>query len=100
VVQPGGVGPNSDAQAAALRVQAQSEETKVEKHGSIVLVVGFEALARLGIRADPRKTRDSHPMEEEEVSGFLAEEIPGQEGQADDSEKAHRVHPANIVRSS
>ena len=56
MVQPDGWDPDSRAQTAARRVQAQVEETDDKKLGSVVLVVAFEDLERLEIGTDPGKT--------------------------------------------
>ena len=63
-------------------------------------LVALQDLERLVLGADPRKARDGNPMEEEEVSGILAQEVPARVGQTADSGSPHRVHPSDIVRSS
>jgi hypothetical protein len=81
MVQPDGWDPDSRAQTAARRVQAQVEETDDKKLGSVVLVVAFEDLERLEIGTDPGKTRNRDPMEEEKVSRILAKKVTGETGQ-------------------
>ena len=69
------------AETATHRLQAQVEETDAKKQISAVLVVAVKDLEGLDIRADPRETGDRDPMEGEEVSEVLAEEVPGEVGQ-------------------
>jgi len=86
VVQSGSRAADPRAETATHRLQAQVEETDAEKQGSAVLVVAVKDLEGLDIRADPGETRDCDPMEGEEVSGVLAEEVPGQVGQTGNCE--------------
>jgi len=81
VVQSGSRAADPRAETATHRLQTQVEQTDAEKQGSAILVVAVKDLEGLDIRADPRKTRDRDPMEGEEVSGVLVEEVPGQVGQ-------------------
>ena len=86
VVQSGSRAADPRAETATHRLQAQVAETDAEKQGSAVLVVAVKDLEGLDIRADPGETRDRDPMEGEEVSGFLAEEVPGEVGQTGNCE--------------
>ena len=70
----------------ARGVEAQVEEAPAEKQGPSILVVALKALERLEIGADSRQARDRDPMEGEEVSGVLAEEISGQARQTCNSQ--------------
>jgi hypothetical protein len=81
MVQLVGRDPDSRAQTATHRVQAQVEEADDKKPGPAVLVVAFEDLERLKIRTDPGKTRDLDPMEEEKDSRILAKKVTGETGQ-------------------
>jgi len=58
LVQQDGMDPDSRAQTAAGRVQAQVEETDDRKPGPAVLVLDLESLERMEIRADYGKTRN------------------------------------------
>ena len=80
VVQSGGMVADSRVTTAARRVQTQVEEATVKKPGPAILVVAFKGMERLDLRVGPRKTRDGDPMEEEEVSRVLANNVPGQVG--------------------
>ncbi len=69
-------------QILALRQQLTVYKRKAKKprlrnRGSVVLVLALKGLERLGIGADRSETRDRDQMEEKEVSGVLAEEVPG-----------------------
>ena len=86
LVQSGSRAADPRAETATHRLQAQVEETDAEKQGSAVLVVAVKDLEGLDIRADPREARDRDAMEGEEVSGVLAEEFPGQDGQTGNCE--------------
>ena len=54
--------PDSRAQTAVGRLQAQFEEADAEKRGPAVLVFALKGLERLEIGADPCKTRDCASM--------------------------------------
>ena len=86
VVQSGSRAADPRAETATHRLQAQVEEADAEKQGSAVLVVAVKDLEGLDMRADSRETGDRDPMEGEEVSGFLAEEVPGEVGQTGNCE--------------
>ena len=77
----GGIRADFRSPTTALRLPAPIEAAETWKQRSAVLVVDLKALERLEIRADSRKTRDRDPMEGEEVSGILAEEISEQVGE-------------------
>jgi len=65
----------------ALRQQLVVYRRKPKKPRPDVLVLDFESLERMEIRADYSKTRNGHPLEAEEISGVLAEKISRQSGQ-------------------
>jgi hypothetical protein len=81
VVQSGGMVADSRVTTAARRVQAQVEEATAKKPGSVMLVLALKDLKRLELRVGHRKTGDCNPMEEEEVSRVLANNVPGPVGQ-------------------
>ena len=73
--------PDSRAQTAACRVQAQVEEATAKKPGPAILVVSLKGLERLDVRVDPREAGDRDSMEEAKVSRVLADDVPGHVGQ-------------------
>ncbi len=56
--------PDSRAQTAGGRVQAQVEEADAKKWGPAVLVFALKDLEGLGIGVNPREAGDRDPMEE------------------------------------
>ena len=84
--QSGRLDADSRVTTAARGIPAQVEEAPAEKQGPSILVVALKGLERLEIGADFRRTRDRDPMEGEEVSRVLAEEVPGSAGQTYNSQ--------------
>ena len=52
------------APSAARCLETQCEEAEIEKKRSAVLVLHLKGVERLGVRVDPRQTRNGDPMEE------------------------------------
>jgi hypothetical protein len=73
------------APSATRRVQAQIQETVAKKQGSTLLVLAFKELETLEIGIDSRETGDRGPMEKEEVSRVLVENVSAQAGQTGNS---------------
>jgi hypothetical protein len=67
-------------------VQAQGEKANTKKLGSVAPVNAFADMEGLEIGADPGEARNGNPMEEEKISGILAEEITRETGQTTDTD--------------
>lgn len=100
VVQSDGRVANPGAPSPTRCIQAKNQETVAQKQGSVVLVLDVEDLEGLDIGIDSRETGDCHPMEEEEDSRVLVENVSGQDRQTCDSRRTHRFHPPDILGSS
>ena len=81
VVQSDGRVANPGAPSPTRGIQAKIQETVAEKQRSVVLVLDVEDLEELDIGIDSRETGDCDPMEEEEVSRVLVENVSGQDRQ-------------------
>ena len=81
VVQSDGRVANPGTPSATRRLQAKIQETTSEKQRSVVLVLDVQDLEGLDIGIDSRETGDCDPMEEEEGSRVLVENVSGQDRQ-------------------
>ena len=81
VVQSDSSVADPGASSATRRLQAKIQESAAEKQRPVVLVFAFKDLEGLEIGVDSRETRDCDPMEEEEISRALVENVSGQDGQ-------------------
>ena len=81
VVQSDGRVENPGAPSPTRSIQTKIQETVAEKQRSVVLVLDVEDLEGLDIGIDSRETGDCDPMEEEEVSRVLVENVSGQDRQ-------------------
>jgi len=81
VVQSDGRVANPGAPSPTRRLQAKIQETASERQRSVVLVLDVEDLEGLDFGIDSRETGDCDPMEKEEVSRVLVENVSGQDRQ-------------------
>jgi len=65
------------APSATRRLQAQIQETLPKKQGSTLLVLAVKDLETMEIGIDSREPGDCGPMEKEEVSRVLVENVSG-----------------------
>ena len=73
------------ASSATRCLQAQIQETVAKKQGSTLLVLAVKDLETLEIGIDSREPADCGPMEKEEVTGVLVENVSGEDGQTSNS---------------
>ncbi len=85
VVQSDGRLAHPGASSSTRRLQAKIQETASEKQRSVVLVIDVKDLEGLDIGIDSGETGDCDPMEEEEVSRVLVENVSGQDRQTSNS---------------
>ena len=85
VVQSDSSVEDPGASSATRRLQAPIQQTVANKQGSTLLLLAVKDLETLEIGIDSREPVDCAPMEKQEVSRVLVENVSAQDGQTSNS---------------